>query len=268
MKHAVRRLAAAALVLYAVVLLMFSLQTHFIFPTHAVGPAGPLPKGAERLKLDTPDGETLHGMHIRPLHGNGDGTLILSFAGNAWNSQEAASYIHQIYPDVDVIGFHYRGYRPSTGEPSADALLDDAVLVHDFAVDRLKAERVVAVGFSIGTGVAAHLASQRKLDGLILVTPFDSLKAVAAGHYPLLPIGALFRHEMDSVAALKKISTPTAIIAAENDSLIMPARTEALRKAVKTMSYDETIPGAGHNDIYHRSAFKDAMREALAAVTR
>lgn len=259
---------AVLLILFAAVsFLMFNLQSQFIFPTHAVGPAGPLPRGAQRLRLETGDGDTLHGVHIPPARKGGDGTLILSFAGNAWNSQEAASYIHQIYPQLDVVGFHYRGYRPSTGEPSADALMDDSLLVHDYAIERIKPKRVVAVGFSIGTGVAAHLSSKRGLDGLILVTPFDSLKAVAAGHYPFLPVAQLFRHEMDSTAALATTDVPTAIIAAAQDTLIVPARTDALRKAVRNLAYDETIPGAGHNDIYHRSAFQDAMQAALVAVT-
>jgi pimeloyl-ACP methyl ester carboxylesterase len=264
-----RGLTVAAFVLYAlVVILMFSLQTHFIFPTHAVGPAGPLPKGAERLKIGTDDGETLHGVHIPPSHGNGNGTLLLSFAGNAWNSQEAANYIHQLYPKLDVVGFHYRGYRPSTGEPSAKALLKDAPAIYDFAVERLKPKRIVAVGFSIGSGVAAALAAKRKLDGLILVTPFDSLEAVAGDQYAWLPISTLFKHEIDSAAALRKVDAPVAIIAAELDALIRRDRTDGLRKAVRNLSYDRTIRAVGHNDIYQRSAFQDAMAEAMAALSR
>ncbi|MFL6734050.1 MAG: alpha/beta hydrolase [Sphingomicrobium sp.] len=251
----------------AALILMFDLQSHFIFPTHAVGPAGPLPKRGQRLTLGTPDGETLHGVHIPPDR-DGDGMLVLSFAGNAWNSQEAATYIHQLYPQADVIGFHYRGYRPSTGSPSADALLADAPLVFDFAIKRVKAKRVVAVGLSIGTGVASALASERDLDGLILVTPFDSLKAVASGQYPWLPVATMFAHEMNSVEALRTVHTPVAIIAGEHDTLILPDRTNALRKAVPNLVYDRTISGTGHNDIYHRSSFHDAMREALEAVTR
>lgn len=268
MKRALLASAAAALVLSAAaVVLMFNLQTHFVFPTHAVRPAGPLPRGAERLTLETPDGHSLAGVHISPADGGGDGTVLLSFGGNAWNAQEAATYIHQLYPDVAVVGFHYRGYRPSTGQPSAEALFADSETVYDFAVERLKPKRVIAVGFSIGTGVAAHLAGKRPLDGLILVTPFDSLKAVASGHYPFLPVSALFRHEMDSVASLRNVTVPTAIIAAEHDDLIVPARTDALRKAVANLSYDRTISGTGHNDIYQRSAFHQAMDEALAAVS-
>lgn len=247
---------------------MFGFQTHFIFPRHAVGAPGPLPDGAERLTLRTPDGETLHGVHIRPKSGKRAHTLIIGFAGNAWNSQDAGVYLHQLYPDADIVQFHYRGYRPSTGEPSAQTVKDDALLIHDLAVKRVAAPTVIAVGFSIGSGVAAHLASRRSLDGLILVTPFDSLKAVAGDQFPWLPVAAMFSHEMDAAAALGDANTPTAIIAAGEDSLIRSPRTNALRRAARNLSYNRTIEGAGHNDIYHRSDFHDAMRAALQALTR
>jgi pimeloyl-ACP methyl ester carboxylesterase len=242
---------------------MFDFQKDLIFPVHAVPPAGSLPPGAERLSVATPDGETLHGIRIPADKPDSSRALILGFGGNAWNAQDVAQYLHEIFPQHEVIAFHYRGYAPSTGSPSSEALIADAPLVYDFGVERLKPERVIAVGFSIGTGVAAQLARQRKLDGLILVTPFDSLKAVAQSMYPWLPIGPFFEHEIDAATPLKENRLPVAIIAASHDQIVPAARTEALRRVVPNMVYDRTIQGAGHNDIYARSEFQEAMREAL-----
>lgn len=262
------KLAVAAILSFAAFLLvMFEFQAQAIFPTHAVSPPGPLPRGAERATIAAPEGNKLHGVHIPPAGGQSkDRTLILGFAGNAWNSEDAASYLHELYPSADVVAFHYRGYRPSTGSPSAAALLEDAPNVYDFAVSKVRPKRTIAVGFSIGTGIAAHLARERPLDGLILVTPFDSLKAVASGHYPFLPVGALFRHEMDAAAALKNSKVPTAIVAAERDTIIPTPRTQGLRRSVGNLVFDQTIRGASHNDIYQRSEFRNAMDEALEAV--
>ena len=240
------------------------LQTQMLFPTSMVGPPGPLPPGARQVSTLSADGTALHGVHIPTNAGKNDGTLILGFGGNAWNGADVAAYLHHLYPEADVIAFHYRGYRPSEGKPSAAALMADAPLVQDFAVQRVEPRRVFAAGFSIGSGVAASLAANRPLNGLILVTPFDSLKAAAADLYPWLPIGPFFEHEIDAAALLEGKTVPVAILAGERDNLIRPARTEGLRRRVPNLVYDRTIAGAGHNDIYERSDFQRAMRHAYA----
>jgi hypothetical protein len=260
-------LLAVLLAAVAVLIAMFEFQAQLLFPTHAVAPAGPLPPGAGRMSLKTPDGETLHGIHMPADNPRSDRTLILGFGGNAWNGQDVAEYLHENFPDADVVAFHYRGYSPSTGTPSAEALLADAPLVYDLAVQQVRPKRIIAVGLSIGSGVAARLATDRRLDGLILVTPFDSLKAVAQGLYPWLPIGPLFRHEMDAAGAVEKIDTPVAIIAGERDEIIPGVRTDSLRNRVPNLVFDRTIAGAGHNDIYRRDDFREAMDQALAAVS-
>jgi uncharacterized protein len=246
---------------------MFEFQSHLIFPVHAVPRAGPLPPGAERLSVRTPDGHLLQGIRIPPDEPDAGGTLIIGFGGNAWNAQDVGEYLHELFPGHEVVVFHYRGYRPSTGSPSAQALIADAPLVYDAAVGGTKPARVIAVGFSIGTGVAAQLSVSRELGGLILVTPFDSLKAVAQAMYPWLPIGPLFAHEIDAAGPLRKSNVPVAIIAAELDQIVPTERTAALRKVVPDLVYDHTIARAGHNDIYARSDFQEAMRDALATLT-
>lgn len=242
---------------------MFEFQSHLIFPTHAVPPAGPMPRGAEALSLTTPGGHTLKGILLPPDEPPGDGTLVLGFGGNAWNGQDVAEYLHELFPDASVVAFHYRGYAPSSGSPSAEALIADAPLLFDLAVERVKPKRTIAVGFSIGSGIAAQLASKRKLDGLILVTPFDSLKAVAQAMYPWIPIGPFFEHEIDAASPLDGIDVPVAIFAGERDEIVPAERTDALRKRVSNLVFDRTIARAGHNDIYARSDFQLAMREAL-----
>jgi pimeloyl-ACP methyl ester carboxylesterase len=243
--------------------IVFAFQGRLLFPAGSAGGAGPLPAGAERLSLETADGERLAGVHLPPT-ARPSNILILGFGGNGWNGETAAAYLQDVYPEADIVVFHYRGYRPSTGSPSARALLDDAPQAYDFAAARFPDRRIVAVGFSIGCGVAASLAPKRPLAGLILVTPFDSLEAVAAEQFGWLPVHWLFRHEMNAARWLSASAVPTAIVAAERDTLVTAARTEGLRRATARLVYDRTIPGAGHNDIYDRPEIRGALREALA----
>ncbi len=242
---------------------MFEFQTQLIFPTHAVPAAGPLPPGAERLLLSTPGGNDLAGIHIPGDDPTRKPTLILGFGGNAWNAQDVAEYLHELFPAEDVIAFHYRGYFPSKGNASAEALIADAPLVYDFAVERVKPKRVIGVGLSIGSGIVAELATARKLDGMILVTPFDSLKAVAQSMYPWFPIGPFFEHEINAALAIEQVEVPVAVIAAQRDEIVPGERTDELRRRIPKLVFDRTIEGAGHNDIYAHSEFQQSMREAL-----
>ncbi|HEV2594177.1 MAG TPA: hypothetical protein VGU01_03140, partial [Sphingomicrobium sp.] len=61
---------------------------------------------------------------------------------------------------------------------------------------------------------------------------------------------------------------PVAIIGAELDHVVPRERTSALRQKVKNLVFDRTIERAGHNDIYARSDFHEAMHEALAQLGR
>jgi hypothetical protein len=266
MTGAMWKLLLIPVLLYlAICAVAFFAQTGLLFPARLALPAGPPPPSAEPLELAAPDGHRLHGLHIPPSAPADERLLILGFGGNAWNAVAAAEYLHELYPQADVVAFHYRGYAPSGGSPGAAALRRDALLVHDFVRERLRPERAVAVGFSIGSGVAAFLAAHRPLDGAILVTPFDSLTELAAGHYSWLPVRLLLRHRMEPAADLRGTNVPVALIAAGDDRLVPAAHTEALARAVPNLAFRHVVPGAGHSDVYERDDFREAMRAAAVA---
>ncbi len=263
-------LALVLAALYAVVVAaMYLAQTWLLFPTALAGAARvQLPASARRLEARTPDGEVLVGVRIPAATGEkaGRAPALLGFGGNAWNADAVALYLHDLFPGREVAAFHYRGYAPSTGRPSAEALLADSVL----AFDRLKqgsagGRGVVAVGFSIGSGVAAHLARHRPVAGLVLVTPFDSLEALARDLYWWAPVGPLLRHRMPTIDFVRGLPVPTALIVAERDTIVPPRRSMALRQAVGNLVFEAAVD-AGHNDLYGRPAFAAAMREALTRI--
>ena len=150
-------LALGLAALYAAaVVAMFLAQTWLLFPTALAGAARvQLPASARRLEARTPDGEVLVGVRIPAAAGKEAerAPTLLGFGGNAWNADAVALHLHGLFPGREVAAFHYRGYAPSTGRPSAEALLADSAL----AFDRLQQAHaggrgVVAVVLSIGPG--------------------------------------------------------------------------------------------------------------------
>jgi pimeloyl-ACP methyl ester carboxylesterase len=176
-----------------------------------------------------------------------------------------ALYLHGLFPDRTVVTFHYRGYAASSGRPSAEALLSDSLLIFDHLRQAHARERVIAVGFSIGSGVAAYLARHRPAAGLILVTPFDSLEALARSTYWWAPVGLLLRHRMPTIDFVRESNVPTALIVAERDAIVPARRSTPLRAAIPNLVFERAID-AGHNDLYDRPAFAEAMRRALATI--
>ena len=262
------QLALTLAALYAAVVTgMYLAQTWLLFPTALVGAARlQLPASARRLEVSTPDGEVLAGVRI-PARGEWGESApgLLGFGGNAWNADAMALYLHDLFPGREVAAFHYRGYAPSTGRPSAAALLSDSLSIFDHLRRAHARERVVAVGFSVGSGVAAYLARHRPVAGLVLVTPFDSLEALARDLYWWAPVGLLLRHRMPTADFVRGSPVPTALVAAERDTIVPARRSAALRQAVENLVFEGAVD-AGHNDLYGRPDFAAAMREALTRV--
>ena len=261
-------LALGLAILYAaVVAAMWLAQDRLLFPTALAAAARvQLPASAERLEVRTTGGVVRGGVGV-PANGKGTerAPTLLGFGGNAWNAEAMAVYLHGLFPDREVVAFHYRGYAPSGGEPSAAALLSDSILVFDRVQEADARGRVVAIGFSIGSGVAAHLARHRPAAGLLLVTPFDSLQALARDLYWWAPVGLLLRHRMPTIDFVRGSPVPTALIVAGRDAIVPARRSTPLRAAIANLVFEGRID-AGHNDLYDRAAFAAAMREALAKV--
>lgn len=254
----------------ALVALMYVAQTRLVFPAWLAQLGRPeLPPSAARLEVTTADGVRLAGVRVPPSGTPaGDRLILLGFPGNAWNAEAMAVTLHRLVPNREVIVFHYRGYRPSGGRTSAKAILSDALTIFDHVERELGNPPIIAVGVSIGSPVAAYLARERSLAGLVLVTPFDSLVELARDHYPWLPVRMLLRHRMPTVDFIRGRHTPTALIVAADDTIVPAARSEPLRRAIPNLVFDRTIPGAGHNDLYDRPAFRDAIREALDRIAQ
>ena len=246
------------------VAVMYSAQDWLVFPGTRLA-SRPLdnPITPERLSIESDNGDRLAGMLFVPGEGDASNDLLIGFGGNAQDAEILGQDLARIFPKLHIAVFHYRGYGPSTGTPSEHAVLDDASKIYDHLIEALQPGAIYAVGISLGSGVAAHLSKARSLAGMVLVTPYDSIAAVAAQQYPYLPVSLLLNHRFDTIDRMAANDTPVAIIAAEHDQVIKPARTDVLRRHIRRLVFDRTIDGAGHGDIHEMVAYEQALAAAL-----
>lgn len=208
------KILAGICLLYLVgVFLMALMQDRLLFQRWAMREEPVLlPVTAERLSVDVAGVGQMVGVLLpADREAPAEAALLLGFGGNAWDADRLAIYLNSVFPTRNVVTFHYRGYGPSASRPSAEAFLEDATRIYDEVGALRDAERVVAIGLSLGSGPAVHLSSERAVSGLILVTRFDSLQALASDLYPWLPVRLLLRHRMDVADALAQSSAKIAI---------------------------------------------------------
>jgi hypothetical protein len=258
-------LTTLALCYLGIVALLYFAQGSLLFPG-AGFPSRPLdsPRRPERLELPTGTGAVLHGMLFPAETGGTD--LLIGFGGNAQDAEMLGQDLAADFRNLNVAVFHYRGYGPSTGWPSEAALLEDARAIHDMLVSRLAPERTFAIGVSLGSAVAAHLSKARPLAGAILITPFDSIEAVAKETYFWVPVGPLLRHRFPTVEFMTGNPTPVAVIAAAQDRVIRPRRTAALVERLENLVFYRALEGADHNTLYQVPIYEETLDAAFAAI--
>jgi pimeloyl-ACP methyl ester carboxylesterase len=189
--------------------------------------------------------------------------LILYFGGNAEDVLYSAAQLRDLNFG-EVLAVNYRGYGGSSGEPGQDALYADALRIYDYAVEQgAIPSRIVVLGRSLGSGVASMLAAQRPLAAAILVTPFDSLSAVAAGHYPYVPVRWLLKHRFASTQWAAATHSPALILAAEHDSIVPSLHARVLAEHWAGEKEFHLLENVGHNDIDHHSDYYALIQKFL-----
>jgi pimeloyl-ACP methyl ester carboxylesterase len=177
------------------------------------------------------------------------GPRVLVFHGNAGSALDRVYYLDLFEgAGAEVLLFEYPGYGSRPGQPSQDALVAGALA----AVEQLRREDQRALwllGESLGSGVAAQVATRRPRDaaGLVLVTPFASMSGVAAAHYPFLPVRLLLRDRWDSSAALGAYAGPVGLVIAGRDEVVGAAQGRLLASSLGARARVWVQPEAGHN---------------------
>lgn len=210
--------------------------------------------------------ESAGGVRIHAWHLKSGPDLVLYFGGNAEEVSWMLDAARAEMPHVSWLLMNYRGYGRSAGSPSERALVADALALYDLALKLpgVDAKRIYAFGRSLGSGPAVALAAERQLAGLILVTPFDSLAAVAQRYYWYLPVDWMLKHRFDSIALAPKLKQRLLCLIAERDEVIPPVHAERLFDAWGGAKSKIVMHDAGHNSTDAHPKFWMSIREFLA----
>jgi len=186
------------------------------------------------------------------LHGNGG-------AIDSWGNI-AGVYLQNHY---DLFILDYRGYGKSQGRISSEKQLNRDIQI---AYDSLKAtyneSSIVIIGYSIGTGLAAHLASTNNPKMLILDAPYYNLPDLAHQYIKILP-SFLIRYKFRTNECIPKIKCPVIIFHGNMDEVIYLGSSFKLKELFKPGDRLIVLDGQKHNGINDNRVYRAELRKLL-----
>ncbi len=198
------------------------------------------------------DGFVLKGWLINPDQDR----LFVYYGGNA----EEASLSIESYArssGVAVLLMNYRGYGESEGKSTERDLVKDAIVILNGLKDRYT--DITLIGRSLGSGVAVQVACEVSVTRLVLVTPYDSIRAVAQDLYPFAPVSWLLKDPFDSLSASERVDVPALFLVAEEDRVIPMKHSKRLFENWKGDREWVEVPGTDHNSISYDPVYWKSM---------
>jgi uncharacterized protein len=243
------------------VCLLYFKQRAMLFPIPPVGRTAPAAAGlpeAEEHVLSTADGEKVIVWHVPAKPGR---PVILFFHGNGDFLAGRVSRFKAVTADgTGLVALSFRGYAGSSGTPSEQGLLLDGAAAYAFTAARYKASRIVAWGFSLGSGVAVAVASEHTIGKLILEAPYTSTTDIAASIFPFVPVSLLMRDPFHSDQRIAHVTVPILVMHGTNDPAIPIRFGERLYALAHEPKQFVRIPGGGHENLDDFGAIETARQ--------
>ena len=190
--------------------------------------------------------------------------VVLYFHGNKANNARYAPFASTFTAEnYEVWMIDYPGFGKSTGEFSEAMLYNWALTFYKLARARFEPEEIILYGKSLGTGIAAQLASVRDCKYLVLETPYYSLPSIIDSYLPVYPTGTIIRYSFPTYKYLDEVTAPIAIFHGSDDRTIPLRNARRLEPALKTGDEFIVIEDAGHNSIPENDIYKSWMKDML-----
>jgi pimeloyl-ACP methyl ester carboxylesterase len=186
------------------------------------------------------------------LHGNG-GSL------RRWG--DVAGFYTQLNYDVFMID--YRGYGKSWGNISG--MLDfynDIHIAYDYLKKSYAENKIIVLGYSIGTGPATEVASSNHPRLLILQAPYYSLKDLMHHTYKIIP-DFILRYDFSVADYLQKCPMPVVIFHGSKDEVIYYGSSLKLKSLFKSNDTLITLDDQLHNGITDNAQYRTSMKKIL-----
>lgn len=190
--------------------------------------------------------------------------VVLYFHGNRKNVTRYAPFARNFTKHgYEVWMVDYPGFGKSNGERSEQVLYDDALQVYKMAQSRFSRDSIIIYGKSIGTGIAAQLASRRDCKRLILETPYYSIAALFRHYAWMYPVDWMTKYKFPTCQYFSAITAPVTLFHGTRDEVVPYQHSTWLLKAARSPAELITLEGGYHNNLNDFPLFHQKLDSLL-----
>ena len=232
-------------------------------------------EGYHEIQFTAGNGKTYNGMMYRA--NDEIAPLVIYFGGNAevsyrnLRSRETHNQ-WQYFSGYHYLFVDYEGYGINAGQAHYLNMYEQALSVYDYAaaLPFVDESRIVAMGYSLGTGSATYLAANRPVSGLMLATPYANGYDLYNNVLPIFygPMRLLVKQKLPSENYAPSASCPVLIIASVSDETIPYSSSERLRALFPGDVDFMTLDDVSHNSIFQADGVFDRVQSFLAGVSK
>ncbi len=216
------------------------------------------------LNLPINENDILHAVQFIPADTANSKGLILYFHGNKENIKHYAPAAELLTKHgYEVWMLEYPGFGKATGKFTEERLYNDADLLYKLAVKKYVTDSIVIYGRSLGTGVAAELATYAACKQVILETPYYSMPELAGAHFPVYPTSRIIRYHFPLYEYIPLIKVPVTVFHGTADGIIPYKHAVRLKPLLKKTDVFVTIENGSHNNLASFNVFNQKLDSLL-----
>jgi hypothetical protein len=213
------------------------------------------------VNFEMEDGGMVNALHFRVPNSKG---VVFYIKGNSRSIKGWGKFAKDfVGKGYDFLILDYRGFGKSRGRRTEEILFSDLQQVYKWLAGNYGEERIVLYGRSLGSGLAARIASWNNPSKLILDCPYFSFLHHVSRYGFILPIRWLLRYHIRTDRFIKKVQCPVFILHGNKDRLIPYRQSEMLRALAPERIILHPIQGAGHNNLPEFPAYHDLLYDIL-----